>query len=223
MAKYRIQTCKARLWYVEDYLIPSMIKQGIDRNDITIYLDADDEGCLLSRMKNFLQADSDAWYLQDDVIISSDFKKRTEEVEDGTIACGFVVVQQRSYTSIGMVPKIDMWYSFPCIRVPRSIANGCAQWYFEFVTHNSQYRMWIREKKRDDSIFWIYVQDYCDQVKTVFHMKPNIVDHVDYLIGGSTINQLRSYQAVSAYFNEPELIEELKVKLNEDKRCSIQC
>ena len=110
-----------------------------------------------------------------------------------------------------------MWYSFPCIHVPRSIANECAQWYFEFVTHNSQYSMWIREKKRDDSIFWIYVQDYCDQIKTVFHMKPNIVDHVDYLIGGSIINRIRPEKEThAAYFEEEILVKNLE-KLLTDK------
>ena len=32
--KYMIHTCEARLWYVEEYLIPSMLKQGIKEDDI---------------------------------------------------------------------------------------------------------------------------------------------------------------------------------------------
>jgi len=37
--KYMIHSCNSRLWYVEQYLIPSMIKQNIPREDIILFND----------------------------------------------------------------------------------------------------------------------------------------------------------------------------------------
>lgn len=36
---YFIHSCNARLWYVEKYLIPDMISQGIPRDDIILFND----------------------------------------------------------------------------------------------------------------------------------------------------------------------------------------
>lgn len=213
--KYTIQSCKDRLWYVEQYLIPSMCVQGIDRDNITVFLDEEEKGCLETCMQKFKAADDDIWYLQDDVIICSDFKERTEQCVD-SIVCGFCGNFERNKKYIGIVNKQNMWFSFPCIYIPQYIANGCAEWYFNFVIHNSQYRMWIRDKKYDDSIFYIYVQDYCDAVE-VLNLSPNLVDHVDYLIGGSMINKIRDHDATALYFVEPELIEKLEKQLNGNK------
>ena len=42
----------------------------------------------------------------------------------------------------------------------------------------------------------------------------NLIDHIDYLIGGSIVNKERQVTITSAaYFQEPELIEQLKDKL----------
>ena len=37
--KYMIHCCPKRMWYVEEYLIPSMLRQGIDRDSIIIWND----------------------------------------------------------------------------------------------------------------------------------------------------------------------------------------
>ena len=39
MPKYLIHCCNDRMWYVKEFLIPSMIKQGISTDDIFIYQD----------------------------------------------------------------------------------------------------------------------------------------------------------------------------------------
>ena len=36
MAKYLIHASPGRMWYVTDYLIPSMVEQGIDRDNIVV-------------------------------------------------------------------------------------------------------------------------------------------------------------------------------------------
>lgn len=211
--KYVIQTCKDRLWYVEDILVPSLVNQEIATEDIIIWPDSDDSGCLNTCMNKFAAADYDAWYLQDDVIVCSDFKKRTQN-PTVDIICGFVATVQNNVNLVGYVDKKDMWFSFPCIYVSKSVANGCAKWFFDYVVRNSEYRMWIRAKKYDDSIFYIYVQDY-SSVDTVLNLAPNLVEHIDYLIGGSKVNSIRKFKAVSAHFNEPDLVAQLALRLKD--------
>ena len=90
MSKYLIHTMPKRMWYVCGYLIPSMVSQGIDRDDIKIFNDVHHLGCLHACMRVFseLPDEGQTWHLQDDVIISKDFKQVTETSFE-TIACGF--------------------------------------------------------------------------------------------------------------------------------------
>lgn len=76
-----IHTCNNRKWYVEQYLIPSMCLQGINLDHIKIWLDKDNIGCLESCMQSFasLPEDGYTWHLQDDIIICSNFKQKTEK------------------------------------------------------------------------------------------------------------------------------------------------
>ena len=79
--KYMIHACNSRLWYVQEYLVPSMLNQGIEQDDIILYVDENSVGNLASCINSFLALPDDnkgVWHLQDDVIISRDFKERTE-------------------------------------------------------------------------------------------------------------------------------------------------
>ena len=93
MFRYMIHTCNNRYWYVHDYLIPSMLKQGIPKEDIVVYLDKYNEGNLTSCMHSFhsLPSRDNVWHLQDDVVISRDFKSKIEQCEslDSFLICGF--------------------------------------------------------------------------------------------------------------------------------------
>ena len=51
--RYLIHACPQRLWYVNDYLIPSMLLQGVKRDDIEVWNDADGRGNLTSCMESF--------------------------------------------------------------------------------------------------------------------------------------------------------------------------
>lgn len=42
--KYIIHSCNDRLWYVNAYLIPSLINQGISRKNIILFNDDDSVG-----------------------------------------------------------------------------------------------------------------------------------------------------------------------------------
>lgn len=213
MAKYLIHSCNKRKWYVDQFLVPSMIKQGINQDDILVYNDNTKAGCLpsfIESAKMILDEPGGVWHLQDDVIISSWFKRITEEFDRG-IVCGFCSYYSKDVQS-GCRPINDLWYSFPCIRIPNSILKGFIEWLSSASVQN-KYQAYIKERKFVDTLFRIYVLDEHHK-EIVRNLNPNIVDNVDYLLGGSTINYARAEKPVSLYFQESELIEKLKMELS---------
>ena len=218
MAKYMIHACKQRMWYVNDYLIPSMVKQGIGKNDdIFIYLDKNEEGNLVSCMSSFSYVkniDTEGiWHLQDDVIISSDFKQRTEELDDGLV-CGFCCDYDANKKITGTTNMINMWYSFPCIRIPNRLAIECADWYYNGLSHPTEVKFFMRNGKNDDLIFRAFLERHYPSMSVTL-VKPNLVNHIDYLIGGSTINAERRKGkiVVAEYWEEQQLIDDLAKRL----------
>lgn len=208
-----IHACNSREWYVNQYLIPSMLEQGINRSDIILHLDFDNRGCLDSCMRSFAVTESydcdGIWHLQDDIIICSDFKKRTEELDSGLV-CGFCCEYDAKQDIKGVVALIDMWYSFPCIRIPNKFAYECARWYYtELEKGNAEIEYFARKNKNDDLIFKAFLERHYIEEHAIL-VTPNLVDHVDYLIGGSTVNKQRGKIVKSKYFTEPELVEKLK-------------
>ena len=217
--KYLIHACNKRLWYVDNYLIPSMIEQDINRKDIDVYLDKNNEGCLESCMKAFLSVPNDAestWHLQDDVIICSDFKQRTEELYNEGIVCGYCYDKDDRKNVVGNCKPKEMWFSFPCIKIPNKIAKKCANWYFNKVKQDNAYGVYVRSKKHDDTLFYIFMEDYYPDMN-VLNLMPNLADHVDYLLGGSVVNYMRLEKETHAtYFEDAYLIEELEQKLKKE-------
>ena len=201
MAKYLIHASTKRLWYVQEYLIPSMLEQGIVKNNISVYVDVNNEGCLESCMKAFLSVPIDndgTWHLQDDVIVCSDFKERIEELDSERIVCGFCYENDDRKKFVGKVGVKHLWYSFPCIRIPNQYAR--------------EYSVWVKVQKNDDSMFDIYLQDYHGD-EQILNVVPNLVDHVDYLIGGSIVNNIRPEKEThSMFFKDRFLIDELERK-----------
>ena len=53
--KYLIHAMPKRMWYVEKYLIPSMIEQGIAKENIRVYNDEKGEGNLRACLNAFLR------------------------------------------------------------------------------------------------------------------------------------------------------------------------
>ena len=170
-------------------------------------------------MKSFesLPNNGYTWHLQDDVIISSDFKKRTEEYKEfyGLI-CGICTEYDLDiigHTNMPIPTFDELWFSFPCMRIPNIIAKECAEYFNS--GKDLACEEWRKRNKGDDSVFRRYIQVYYNKMMHI-NLMPNIVDHIDYLLGGSTVNADRNVKQVRAkYWNEPKLVEELERKLNE--------
>lgn len=220
MSKYVIHTCKQREWYVKDYLVPSMMRQGIDATAITIYLDQEQKGNLTACMQCFNSMPDDdqgTWHLQDDVLIASDFKQKTEELENkAPIVCGFCFNTPVLIPPQGMQFASQMWYSFQCIKIDNKIARECAEWFFKQKTNGSRYDQYIRANKYDDTLFQTFIKERFPTEKIAFNCKPTLVEHIDDLIGGSIINQDRNIglPARGLYFPQPGLIDKLRIQLN---------
>jgi len=203
--RYLIHATPKRMWYVENYLIPSMFDQGIDYVDV--WEDVDNEGNLMSCMKAFEecgQYPGGTWHLQDDVIISRKFAEITSK-GGSEILCGFTC-------DVFAMPH--MQYSFPCIYIPNRYASGCAEWFFK-PRQQERFNNFILRRKCDDEVFMAYANEMKLPYK---NLNPCLVDHVDYLLGGSVANHDRFEKQVRAKFWEDEyLVKDLEVRLADRK------
>lgn len=211
-----IHTYPKRLWYVEQHLIPSMKRQGISEDDITIYNDDNQLGNLRACMDAFQRVPDDdkgTWHIQDDVIICRDFKKRTEENDNGLV-CGFSSEKYDGNLDFkkGVVKREDMWFSFPCIRIPNKWARECSEWVTKYIIGNPVYENFWKNGRNDDWVFRAYLNEFHKDC-TALNIMPNLVDHIDYLIGGGSGGK-RTHPVRSQYFEDEYLVEELKYGLD---------
>lgn len=212
--RYLIHTYPSRFWYVEQYLIPSMLAQGIAQEDISVFNDAEHLGNLFAFVESLktLPHTGGTWHLQDDVVICREFKKLTEQYDEGVV-CGYCCREFQPLAGAGVVPIAHQWYSFPCIRIPNDMIPGFLLW-FKNNHLRAIYNNYTRERKFDDFFFLEYCRIEHDG-ETALNLAPNLVDHVDYLIGGTLVNQGRKWETTRArYFPDDDLVDELAQKLN---------
>lgn len=168
MSGYRvlIHAVQSRMWYVKDFLVPSLESQGILPE---IVIDTG-RGNLRSCMDSFMDSPKDGgtWHLQDDVIICRDFGERIKRHNKGLVL-GFHSGKDNGFPC-----------SFPCIRIPNDYARKCAEWFFSEGQY--KYPMYARTGKMDDTFFRLYLEENPRHYE-VLH--PCLVDHIDFLIGGS--------------------------------------
>ena len=214
-----LHACPERMWYVEKVLIPSMAKQGIPETDIRIWNDTEGKGNLFSCMDSFLDCgkrDGGTWHLQDDVIICSDFAARTKEHDTGLV-CGFACRNfGPSLQEKGVVPAVFLWYSFQCIRIPNELAKECAEWFYQEARYYPKYREKVADRKHDDDFFRDFILEKKTDLK-VENLVPCLVDHIDFLIGGTLINKLRRLTVNrAAFWPETELVTQLAEQLRDE-------
>ena len=210
-----IHACPAREWYVNEYLVPSIVDQGISRDEITIWMDRDGVGNLASCLESFAQCskhDGETWHLQDDVIVCRDFADRIRAEPDG-LALGFCVDKyERGHIVEGPTMAYYMWQSsFPCLKIPNILAGEFVDWLVS-AQNRPEINKLVQTGKKDDTLFWIFMQENHKDMR-VTNISPHLVDHVDWLIGGSTINQWREDIVRSCRWNDENLITELSDKL----------
>lgn len=226
MAYYMIHCCNNRFWYVRDFLLPSMIEQGINPNNIFVYRDKNSIGNLrawvdscnrLVEKSRALSIDG-VWHLQDDVVISKDFKRQTELYDNG-IVCGFTCCyDEEPQPGYFKVYEQKFWYSFPCIRIPTNILSAFADWANHNLWQSKHFSGAVKRNKYDDMIFkeWLYENFACEGE---YNLAPNIVNHIDKWLGGSVCNSQRDkdQDTMSAFWDDDDTLTELKKALDERK------
>lgn len=217
--KYMIHTYPKREWYVTKYLVPSLLKQGISKEDIIVVSDREKLGNLNSFIESLKIIKYDTWHLQDDIIIANDFKKRTEVLSYlSTIVCGFIHYEWNTGSTLMTeftIPKF-MFMSFQCIFIPKKYSDEFIIWINDKKT-KEKYKKLIETKKNDDLLFYKFINE-CYPKLDIYNCNPCLVDHIDYLIGGSSINY-RAYegQKVRAlWWNDEKLVKELERRLKEN-------
>ena len=212
MDRYVIHACPQRMDYVNGYLVPSLEAQGI--KDYRVVCDRFKAGNLYKCMEIFasMEGDGSTWHLQDDIIICNDFHRRTKWFVN-KIVCGFCYENDDNRNNVGEVTYENMWWSFPCIMIPNEVARECAQWFYQVASKDPRYEIWIASKKYDDYFFREFLKERHPDKKAI-NLKPNLVDHIDWLIGGTTTHGIsRGEQLRSCYFEDVELVDELEEKI----------
>lgn len=215
MAHYMIHAMPKRMWYVEKYLIPSLLKQGVYESQILVYNDSEKDGNLRACMKAFASVPDDdegTWHLQDDVCICKDFKILTEAVDFGLV-CGFSSNLYDGPGKIGVVPLKKMWFSFPCIRIPNKYARDCSEWVLKYIIGNSVYEKYWKNGTNDDWAFRTYLKEKHKDDYAI-NLAPNLVDHVDYLLGGGTGKLKREKPCRAQYWKDEDVVRELEDAIN---------
>jgi len=203
--KVMIHACPKRLWYVERYLAPSLVEQGLEP---VIWNDAEGYGCLASCLRSFRSAQCE-WHLQDDVLIARNFAELAHKYDSGVVA-GFCFAQSGDDSGcVGRVYAPDLWHGFPCVRVPIDYALAYCDW-VDGPDHDEREWYAIKHNKGDDFLF----HEWHDK----FHAREMVVnavmvEHVDWLIGGSVVNDWRGYICRNDLWTDEALVDELRERL----------
>lgn len=207
--KILIHACPQRMWYVENHLVPALRAQGAE--NIEIWNDAEGKGNLRACMESFAarSGSGGTWHIQDDVLPARDFVKRCRENDEGVVY-GFC--NERFHDDPGQAGRVsveDAWHSFQCVRIPDEYARGCAEWLHTKGKENEYYSLWVASGRMDDNVFTAYmISEHGREMIT--NLKPNIVEHVDWIIGGSTLTPWREFLPRAYFWDDEELVQELK-------------
>ena len=214
--KVMIHAIPERMWYVEDYLAPSLAGA-----EIRIWNDAGRRGNLRSCMEAFAacEGEGETWHIQDDVLLCRDFLQRAGSFPAGVPVYGFCCEYFLDDPGVsGEVYMEDCWHSFQCVRIPDAWARECAEWVLS--------RQWERESfnlslpafeaagEGDDTFFREYLLAR-HGTGTAINARPNLAEHVDLLLGGSSLHQYRDYQARAHWWEDGDLVAGLRYALRE--------
>ena len=214
--KILIHAVPERMWYVDEFLIPALRAQ--DAETIEVWNDENHEGNLAACMASFAarEGDGGTWHLQDDVLPCRDFVRRCSELDDGVVF-GFCCRNfDDRLDAWGRVYTPDAWHSFQCVRIPDAYARECAAWVNSMAWRNEspspELPILFQLGKGDDTFFHEFLQAR-RPYDVVENVKPNLVEHVDWLLGGSTIQHWRDYLARAEFWDDEDLVSALRDRI----------
>ena len=198
-----IHASPQRMEYVTRFLLPRL--NGLK---ITVWCDHERKGNLKAYLESYkdLTPYGDTWHLEDDVLPDRHFRQWAEEMEhfDG-IVCGYGSKGYKDVIGEIKHPE-DMWYSFPCIRIPNAYLLDMMPWFEDIKTRDLDIKRKVEANKGIDYIFRRYVIGH---PIPIYHHDPCMVEHVDDLTGGSLTN-IRAQSPKAIRFEDREGVEELR-------------
>lgn len=213
--KVLIHACPQRMWYVEGFLVPMLRDQGAEIVEVGV--DLEGLGNLEACMQAFRHCEGHGgtWHIQDDVLPCRDFVKRCRELDQG-IVYGFCNEQFRDDPAhTGLVPAQNAWHSFQCVRIPDDTARECAEWFYSGGWKEStlpELQILIGMKKGDDTFFREFLLMRHSR-ECVTNAEPNLVEHVDWIVGGSILSPWRGFLTRAFYWEDEALVEDLKQQI----------
>ena len=198
-----IHASPKRMEYVTQFLLPRL--SGLK---ITVWCDHEGKGNLKAYLESYkdLPIDGNTWHLEDDVLPDRHFKQWITEMESTEgIICGYGSKGYKNTLGQIKAPE-DMWYSFPCIRIPNAYLKDMLPWLEEIQKTDRDIMRKVEAGKGIDYIFRRYVIDH---PIPIYHHDPCLVEHIDDYIGGSLTN-IRGASPKAIRFDDAEGVEELK-------------
>lgn len=198
-----IHSSPERMDYVTRYLLPKL--SGLK---ITVWCDHEKSGNLKAYLDSYkeLPLEGNTWHLEDNVLPDRHFKQWIAEMESFEgIVCGYGSKGYKNVLGLIEHPE-DMWYSFPCIRIPNAYLRDMLPWLEEVQKNDRDIAHKVEAGKGIDYIFRRYAIDH---PIPIYHHTPCMVEHIDDLIGGSLTN-VRSQSPKAVRFDDTEGLEELK-------------
>ena len=214
--KVLIHACPQRMWYVEGFLMPMLRDQGAEKVDV--FVDKVGLGNLEACMQAFSHCEGHGgtWHIQDDVLPCRDFVQRCREYESDGVVYGFCNEQFRDDPEkTGRVQAPDAWHSFQCVRIPDDYARECAGWFYTNGWHKStltELAILNGMRKGDDTFFREFML-MCHGRESVTNAKPNLVEHVDWIVGGSILSPWRGFLTRAYYWDDESLVDDLKQQI----------
>lgn len=209
--KILIHACNRRIEYVIGFLEPRLKDQGF--KNIEVFLDSENKGCLASYIESYkkLPRKGHTWHLQDDVLPDRRFYQWACESEsfDGII-CGFGNKWFYNKEMFGEAHnQHEMFYSFPCIRIPNIICHEWLEWFERVKDEVPEIASRLSENKYVDYFFKLFIGSNPGKIP-ILNFKPCIVEHIDDYIGHSVVNAARVMPARALIFEDDESLEEFK-------------
>jgi hypothetical protein len=202
-----IHACEKRQDYVNGFLVPYLVRIGFDKDEILVYVDHG-KGNLQAYLDSYrlLPDSGDWWHLEDDVVPDRRFHEWAEGLSHFPgIVCGFGAGQYYGLRDFGYTMEgAEGFLSFPCIRIPCETVKAFLAW---LKPQDPRYKRAEKMGKEIDALFKYFLTE-TDQ--RPFNFYPCIVEHIDYLLGGSTINENREDDLRAAVFEDLAAVEEVR-------------
>ena len=106
-------------------------------------------------------------------------------------------------------------HSFPCTYIPDALARECAEWYLSgaYKREAMAEAFALADDKRGDDYLFREFMELHHGGETVINLTPCLVEHVDFLLGGSVVTPFRGFQARAVYWDDEALVNDLEERI----------